>query len=295
MSQTINVNIINAFTDSGAGGNPAGVVLEADALTREMKQQIAAKVGMSETAFVSKSQSADFKLEFFTPTRQIPHCGHATIATFSYLYQQGLVDGPHSSKETIDGNRDIFLKDEVAYMEQLGPVYLSLPTAEISTRDVLASLDLFESSLPKDREPMVVNTGNSFLIIPLRDEATLKELKPDFKAIEDISKALDLVGYYAFTTQTRAPGHDAAARMFAPYFGIQEEAATGMAAGPLACYLHDHMDIKKTSFVIEQGRLMPVPSPGELLVDLTIDEGHITRLIAGGRAKVMRSINVVIG
>ena len=52
-------------------------------LSNEQKILIAQKVGLSETAFFSKSTVTDFKLDFFTPTRQIAHCGHATIAAFS--------------------------------------------------------------------------------------------------------------------------------------------------------------------------------------------------------------------
>jgi len=78
----VTVNIINAFGDNADGGNPAGVVLDADTLTDSQKLTIAKKVDLSETAFVSKSLQADYKLDFFTPTRQIAHCGHATIAVF---------------------------------------------------------------------------------------------------------------------------------------------------------------------------------------------------------------------
>jgi PhzF family phenazine biosynthesis protein len=91
--------VVNAFVDNGRGGNPAGVVLNAERFSQAQKQAIAAKVGLSETAFVSPSRTADFKLEFFTPTRQIPHCGHATIATFSSLVQLGLLDGARSSTD----------------------------------------------------------------------------------------------------------------------------------------------------------------------------------------------------
>ena len=100
-SKKIEVQILNAFVDNNKGGNPAGVVLNADNLTNEQKLKIAKKVGLSETAFVSKSEIADFKLDFFTPTRQIAHCGHATIATFSYLSQSGLIKNTLSSKETM--------------------------------------------------------------------------------------------------------------------------------------------------------------------------------------------------
>jgi PhzF family phenazine biosynthesis protein len=106
----VDVQVLHAFTEQEEGGNPAGLVLEAQRFSQTKKQIIAAQAGMSETAFLSPSKSADFKLEFFTPTRQIAHCGHATIATFVYLVQQGLVSGTHTSKETIDGRREIYLR-----------------------------------------------------------------------------------------------------------------------------------------------------------------------------------------
>ena len=292
MTNKITINIINAFTDAGEGGNPAGVVYPADEFTKEDKQKIAAKVGLSETAFVSRSQSAEFKLDFFTPNKQIAHCGHATIATFSYLSQQGLVKGPKSSKETIDGNRDIYLKGEVAYMQQLAPKYFPLPYKGISEQDVLASLHLQKTDLLAGHNPMPVNTGNSFMMIPVKDEATLKAIHPDLNAIHQISEALDLIGYYPFTLETQVRGRDAATRMFAPYYGIPEEAATGMAAGPLACYLFDQINIKKETLILEQGRLMPTPSPSEILVELKLEDGSIKSLLAGGRAKVTRSIEI---
>ena len=107
--RTINVQILNAFVDNDKGGNPAGVVLNADTLSDKNKLEIAKKVGLSETAFVSKSKTEDFKLDFFTPTKQIAHCGHATVATLSYLKQIGAVKTDDSSKETIDGKRKIKL------------------------------------------------------------------------------------------------------------------------------------------------------------------------------------------
>lgn len=122
----VQVRIVNAFVDGEQGGNPAGVVLQADALDRLQKQAIAAQVGLSETAFVSRSRCAAFKLEFFTPTRQIPHCGHATVATFSLLRQLGQLGEGWTSKETLDGDRAILLQGDMAFMEQREPRYLDL-------------------------------------------------------------------------------------------------------------------------------------------------------------------------
>ena len=69
-----------AFSDNKSGGNLAGVVLDSDSFTREEMQNIAKKIGYSETAFVMP-QGEDFGLRWFTPASEIDLCGHATLAT----------------------------------------------------------------------------------------------------------------------------------------------------------------------------------------------------------------------
>jgi PhzF family phenazine biosynthesis protein len=87
-------------------------------------------------------------------------------------------------------------------------------------------------------------------LIPVKNESNLKTIKPDFDLIQAISEEFNLIGYYVFATNT-APEYDAATRMFAPRYGILEEAGTGMSSGPLASYLYDVLKIKKSSFRIQ--------------------------------------------
>ena len=70
-----------AFTDSPEGGNPAGVVLDASALSDAEMQQIAADLAYSESAFVTPRDDGSFDLRYFSPAMEVPFCGHATIAT----------------------------------------------------------------------------------------------------------------------------------------------------------------------------------------------------------------------
>ncbi len=290
----VQVQIVNAFVDGDTGGNPAGVVVDADGLSATQKLRIAQKVGLSETAFVSRSHSATFQLEFFTPTRQIAHCGHATVATFSLLRQLGKVREGICSKETIDGNRDITIHSDKAFMEQRKPTYTALQRGSDLAQRALASIGLQEQQLVADQDLCVVNTGNSFLLLPVENEADLQALVVDGAAVEAISEERALIGYYAFTRTTRRPGRHAGSRMFAPRFGIPEEAGTGMAAGPLACYLYDRMGVQDTTMLIEQGWLMPTPSPSVIEVHLQVADNNVTQLMAGGRAKVSSSFMVVI-
>lgn len=74
---------INAFAKTNEGGNPAGIVLNADVLSENDMKKIAGILGLSETAFVIKSDVADYRVRFFTPSEEVDLCGHATIGTFS--------------------------------------------------------------------------------------------------------------------------------------------------------------------------------------------------------------------
>lgn len=291
VTKAIEVQVINAFTDGGIGGNQAGVVVAADALSTRQKLAIAAKVGLSETAFVSKSKIADFKLDFFTPNRQIAHCGHATIAAFSYLNELNQLTGSHSSKETLDGCREILLLDGFIFMEQTAPRYQEVSSHK---EKILQSLSLSSADLLKGAPIQIINTGNSFAVIAVKDSKTLAGLLPAFALITQISEELDLIGYYVFTTETNDPARDADARMFAPRYGIKEEAGTGMAAGPLACYLYDVLNSKKERFLIRQGLYMEIPSPSLIIVDLAIENSKISRLMAGGQGIVSRKVVIAI-
>lgn len=290
-SKTVEVHIINAFVDQDSGGNPAGLVLDADDLSSAEKLKIAAKVGLSETAFVSRSSIATIKLDFFTPNRQIAHCGHATIATFSYLRQLGKINNNHVSKETIDGTRAILLSNELAFMEQKAPKYYD---ATSHKEMILKSLSITKKDIIKDAPILVANTGNSFLLVPVASPTILKNIQPDFNVITQVSEVFDLIGYYVFTTQTDQKKGDAAARMFGPRYHIQEEAGTGMAAGPLACYLYDILNIKKSQFFIQQGRFMKYPSPSLIIVDLILENDIIIKLMAGGKGIHVKSLEITI-
>lgn len=286
----VSVHVVHAFTDGDHGGNPAGIVLNADALTTAQKQTIAREVGLSETAFVSTSKQAPFKLEFFTPTMQIAHCGHATIATFDLLRQSGLVTEGWTAKETIEGNRAIRIADAMAFMEQTAPLY-DTPTSQVNDA-VMAALGITATEMLPDKAPIIVSTGNRFLIVPLRHQNFLAALAPNHSAVAKLSQEHKLIGFYVFTPIEEPSTGDAFARMFAPAYGIEEEAATGMAAGPLACYLHDKLERHQDAFLIRQGVHMPAPSPSRIVVELQRVDGKITGLLAGGQARQRRTLTL---
>src|SRR3954451_21828713 len=79
-----------AFTDDPAGGNPAGVVLDVSGMSDDEMLAVAAEVGYSETAFVTRSNGGgDYDLRYFSPIAEVPFCGPATIATAVALPHTG--------------------------------------------------------------------------------------------------------------------------------------------------------------------------------------------------------------
>lgn len=292
----VTVNVVRAFVDDPAGGNLAGVVLNAEPLTSEVRQYVATKVGFSETAFVSRSNKADFKVDFFTPKRQIADCGHATVGTFSQLAELGMITGQNTSKEIVDGVRNITLSDGMVYMEQTVPVFSVLGEHGdgVDAAAILAALQLPRETLHPEYPLVIADNGAAVLIVPLRGEAALRGIKPDFEAIEKTGEALKVDEFYVFSRETQVLGRDAGVRMFAPQIGIPEESATGMAAGALACYLHDFLDVGKPVLHIEQGYLMTPPSPSLLEARLSVEEGNIRCVMVGGRAVAAGSIDVEV-
>lgn len=99
----------DSFTNVKFKGNPAGVVLDADSLSKSQMQNIATELGYPETAFVSKS-SPQIKVNFFTPKEEINLCGHATIAYVTALFENNKLDNLNNgwNKINIENNLGTF-------------------------------------------------------------------------------------------------------------------------------------------------------------------------------------------
>ena len=176
-------------------------------------------------------------------------------------------------------------------MEQLAQKYVDVSHKEDL---ILKSLGLNKSDLLPNAPIKLVNTGNSFIIVPVKDTRVLKNLTLDFDLISEISEVFDLIGYYVFTTETGSAERVATSRMFGPRYGILEEAGTGMAAGPLACYLYDVLKVQKSRFQIQQGSYMTTPSPSLIIVDLILKNESIQSLMAGGKGLLKSKMEVEI-
>jgi len=243
--------IVSAFTANGKGGNKAGVVLETDELTDAQMLAIAKELAFSETAFVGNSTDATYKVRFFTPTEEVDLCGHATIATWSLLFQKGLIDHGAHMQETLAGELGINVSnDGSVFMEQTKPQFFSQVSYEEIAPVLNASNVDFEDSL----RPQVVSTGLRDILVPVRNKKILMNLHPNFNAMVELSKKYDVTGLHVFTLGEKCT---AIARNFAPLVGINEESATGTSNGALLCYLKEKDNLaEREIYRIEQGESM---------------------------------------
>lgn len=277
----INLHTISAFTDQHDGGNLAGVVLNADSLSQTQKQQRASKAGYSEAAFVCSDHQVDFSISFFTPTEEVYFCGHATVALFYLLFEQGIITTGSYQQRTKAGIFNVEIcRDGEIIMQQALPE----KSATFSAQQIAPLLNLKTETLQSDLPIEVVSTGLSDLIIPV-PLGLLDSIKPNLPLINAFCKLHNIIGLHLFELNKVSDKISASCRNFAPLVGINEESATGSACGALACYLYQHLKTEK--FLFQQGRSMGCSSL--LRASVTAKNRTISGIKIAGFAKLIRS------
>ncbi|WDE01324.1 PhzF family phenazine biosynthesis protein [Thalassomonas actiniarum] len=284
----IEVTLVNSFTENGKGGNPAGVVLNADQLSDAQKLKIAQAVGYSETAFVSSDDEVDYEVSFFTTTGEVDFCGHATLATFSTMYKKGLIAAGSYIQRTKAGILPVSIEpDGKVVMDQQLPQKLdSFSYQEISNVIGIESHILASTKLPIE----VVSTGLPDVIIPVPN-GYLDVIVPDDELIAGFCKKHKVVGFHVFELCDPESELTASCRNFAPLFGISEESATGSSSGALACYLTEHLTLG-SDYVFEQGRAMNCTSI--ITASVKSDNSTVINVKVGGFASNIDTVAISV-
>lgn len=267
---------LSAFPKEKHGGNPAGVVISADSLSKDEMQSIAKEVGYSETAFVLNSSSADFMVRFFTPLSEVGLCGHATIATFNLLRDLDIIDVGFYTQETQVGILKLEVKKDFVFMEQVPPKYGEY-IDPLEIENCFNNSDFIDTSLPI----RILSTGMKEIFVPIKSIKDLNSLIPNIDGINEISVNYDIIGIHCFAISTEDEA-DAYGRNFAPIVGINEESATGTSNGALGCYLNNYVFKDKTEFNLRQGYSMNKPS--EIITKLTKRDSEVVTVFVGGQA-----------
>ena len=242
--------LADVFTDTPLAGNQLAVFTDARDLDELTMQALALELGLSETVFVlPPREGGTVRLRIFTPWNELPFAGHPCLGTAFVLgapLQLGTI-----ALETGSGIVPVELERDPSGAIVFGRMTQPVPTVAPYERpdELLAALGAASSLLPVE----VYDNGvrHAYVLLPSREDVA--RLRPDWTAIGE----LDLVGALA------AAGEGASwkLRMFSPLEGIGEDAATGSAAGPLACHLARHGLVSWGEEIeIEQGTEIGRPS-----------------------------------
>jgi PhzF family phenazine biosynthesis protein len=203
---------VDAFTSEPFKGNPAGICILENDMPEKWLQNVAAEMNLSETAFVVPGNN-EFQIRFFTPEKEMPLCGHATLSSAHIMFETGVV----GRDETILFNSKagkLYVRFSDSWVIMDFPAY---PLEPIAIPDEI-------EKIIGTRPVELYRTGHGWSFALLRNEDEVRNLKPDFRLMKN-SEFGDLI----VTASSDDKSFDFCVRCFAPAVGIDEDPVTGSA------------------------------------------------------------------
>ena len=209
---------VDAFTEKKFSGNPAAVCILSAPRDEVWMQNIAREMNLSETAFLVK-RSDGYDLRWFTPAVEVDLCGHATLASFHVLSEEGHV----KSEETVRFHTRsgiLTAKHNGDWIELDFPAMP--PQPEQAPPELLRALNV---------KPTYVGKSRLDYLLEVESEDIVRNLKPDFTALKSFGVRGVIV-----TSKSRMKDFDFVSRFFAPGAGIDEDPVTGSSHCALGPY-----------------------------------------------------------
>ncbi|MFI9010487.1 PhzF family phenazine biosynthesis protein [Actinosynnema sp. NPDC053489] len=256
----------SAFTTDPAGGNPAGVVLDATGLDDAGMLRIAAAVGYSETAFLfPRAEGREFDVRYFSPLVEVPFCGHATVASAVALDVTGTV-----RFHTRSGLVEVDAAPGRASLTSVPTSSAPAPAGDVA--EALRALRWSAEDLDPRYPAHWAFGGARHLVLAVRTRERLADLDYDFDALAGLLRANDAVT--AQLVHQRSEDVFDARDPF-PVGGVVEDPATGAAAAAFGGYLRTLGLVgRPRSITIHQG--VDLGRPSLLEVAVSPDDPRVT-------------------
>jgi trans-2,3-dihydro-3-hydroxyanthranilate isomerase len=257
--------IVDVFAEREYTGNQLAVFRHANDLADDEMQQIAREMNFSETTFIlsDAEREGGYDVRIFTPVAEVPFAGHPTLGT-AYVIRHEII-----GRDVKQVNLNLKLKQipvtfgqeagrDILWMKQKSPDF-----GDTSDPASMAELLGLAPEQIDTRFPIqAVSTGLWFAIVPLRDLEAVKQARVNRDKYFAQSRQKQEDGILVFGPETYDDRNDLNVRVFVPYYGIEEDPATGSGNGCLAGYLvqHRYLDDDKIDARVEQGYEIDRPS-----------------------------------
>ncbi len=277
--------IVDVFAKEKYTGNQLAVIRDASGFSDIEMQQIAKEMNYSETTFILSEEKRNdgYDVRIFTPKEEVPFAGHPTLGT-AYVIQHEVIK---ESNETVILNLKVgqipvtinYSKEraDILWMKQVPPTFGKV----FNTEQISEVLDLDKEDIDERFPTQEVSTGLPFIIVPLKTLDALKQAKINRDKYFELIKNTEAKAILIFCTETRSQHNDLSVRVFADYYGVPEDPATGSANGCLAGYLvkYRYFGDSQIDIRVEQG--YEIRRPSLLLLRAESKEGEIDVFVGG--------------
>jgi trans-2,3-dihydro-3-hydroxyanthranilate isomerase len=277
--------IVDVFAERKYAGNQLAVFKGVKNLSDKQMQQFAKEMNYSETTFIlsEEKRNGGYDVRIFTPEHEVPFAGHPTLGT-AYVIQQEIVKEP-VEKVALNlkvGQIPVTFKYsgqqvDIMWMKQINPIFGEV----FNSKPISQALGLKETNI-NDRFPIQdVSTGVPFIIVPLKSLTAVKQARIDKDRYFELIKNTQAKAILVFSPETYNKENDLNVRVFADYYGVPEDPATGSANGCLAGYLvkHRYFGDDRIDIRVEQG--YEIGRPSLLFLRAEDKEGKMDVLVGG--------------
>jgi len=257
----ISIYQLDAFTDKQFGGNPAAVCLLDDWPEDSLLQAIAMENNLAETAFITENIDGSYQIRWFTPSFEIPLCGHATLASGYVLFEYYDYQGENIHFHSQSGELIVHRQEDLLMMDF--PAYE--PEPAVWTDEMTAALRL--------KPRTFFRSGINYYGV-YENEDQVRSMEPDYRLIRDIMEGTDIIGFVA---TAKAREYDFVSRYFAPEPGtsVTEDPVTGSIHSALVPFWAKQLGKKKLHAFQASAR------GGELCCELSEKDGQKRAFIGG--------------
>ncbi|PJL44031.1 PhzF family phenazine biosynthesis protein [Stenotrophomonas maltophilia] len=248
---------LDVFAPRPGTGNPLGAVLDADDLSGEQMQALAAWLNLSETVFFLRPSApgADYHIRIFTPTRELAFAGHPSVGAAWTAVTCGLAQPREGAlvQQCAAG----LLPVQVSGPAEALQVQLASPPARQRATTANGVPEALLALAANGHAPELWDNGARWWLLPLRDATTVRNLVPDMAALRDWSLATDATGVAVFADEA-GTDHSRVVRAFCPAdaASVPEDPVTGSANALIGAWLRQRSALpgRVGTYVASQGR-----------------------------------------